>query len=233
MKYKLPRQSCKLDLTTILTREIKKQELEVIALTKKHQAQLKEIGEIIATKGLPSYLVLQKLPHNLGHGIFLHPEAEPLPKGFLIAPYAGITELVPANYEGGHYAFTPIEKIYLSKEEQLFLDKNISYKPRRSYTLKVDALKKGNFTRFVNHSSSPNIEAELCRVPRKNSFDLETFPIEVIYFTAKKVRPGEQLLVCYEGEENCYWNEEGITPYPMTPQTFQLDNSLQVFEKIK
>ncbi len=230
MKYNLPRQVSRLDLKPIIEREIKKQEIAVMTLTKKQQEELNTIVEVIEAKGLPEYLIRRKLPHNLGHGIFLHPGKDPLPRGRLIVPYSGEKEIVPAEYEGGHYAFTPLEKIYLSREEQAFLDPTIAYKARRSYTLKVDALQRGNFARFVNHSSTPNIEARLCRVP-KNSFGLRASPIEVIYFVSKRILPGQQLLVCYEGEENCYWNEEGIKPFPMTPSTFQLSSDLKIISE--
>lgn len=229
MKFCLPRQTSKLDLTFLIKREIAKQELAISPLSPKHRQQLKELIPLIKKGGFPPYLLLHDLPHNLGKGVFLAPKAAPLPRGMLIGPYAGEMEIVPSDYEGGHYAFTPIEKIRLSREEQAFLDKDMPYKPRRSYTLKVDALHKGNFTRFVNHSSTPNLEARLCRVPQ-NDLGLEPSPIEVFYFTKKKIHPGEQLLVCYEGEENCYWNEEGVKPYPMKGNTFFLNLAGKICE---
>ena len=230
MKYNLPRQVSQLDLTPIIKREIEKQNISLNSLTKKHQGELATIVEVIKTIGLPDYLILHKLPHNLGKGIFLHPDKEPLSRGRLIVPYSGEKEIVPAEYEGGHYAFTPLEKIYLSKEEQFFLNNSLTYKARRSYTLKIDASKKGNFARFVNHSSSPYLAPRLCRVP-KNSFGLKPTPIEVIYFVSKKILPGQQLLVCYEGEENCYWNEEGVKPFPMNPSTFQLNSHRKIISQ--
>ena len=37
----------------------------------------------------------QKLPHDLGHGIFLHPDAAPILKDQVIGPYAGELSIVP------------------------------------------------------------------------------------------------------------------------------------------
>jgi len=68
------------------------------------------------------------------------------------------------------------------------------------------------------------------RIP-KNRFGLEPMALEVIYFAKKKIWPGEQLLVSYEdGEEQTYWGVMGIKPYPLTPKTFQLSESLRLIK---
>lgn len=189
-----------------------------------------DILQVIEEKGLPSYLICKRLPHGLGRGIFLHPEAEPLVKGQVIAPYAGEASIVPPHKsDGGLYAFTPLEGLLLKEKEHPFFDRR-RYDPTRRYTFKVDAIKKGNFTRFVNHSVKPNIEAHLYTIP-SNAYGVEPSPLEVVYFVKKTIRPGEQLLVCYEGEKNCYWDGE-TKPFPMGPKTFQLNQALQVIQSL-
>ena len=228
MKYKMPRQTVPSEIQKIISREMKKQKIRIARLSPKQLKELWALTETIKKSGLPKNLICRKLPHNLGRGIFLHPNAEPILKGQLIGSYAGEISLIPQNQlENGSYAFTPVEDIHLSKEEQLLFDKKRGYHPKRLYALMVDALKKGNFTRFINHSEKPNVIAHIHSVP-KNSYGLDPTPVEVIYFAKKTIRPGEQLLVSYEDEEKSYWAPAKIKPFPMFPKTFSLSSSLKV-----
>lgn len=171
------------------------------------------------------------MPRGLGSGIFLHPKADPIAKGEVIGPYAGRVSIVPQNVaEDALYAFEPLDHIHLTKEEQAHFDPARPYHPRRLYSMLVDALKEGNFARFINHSEKPNLIAEFFRIP-KNRFGLEPSPIEVVYVTGKKILPGEQLLVSYEGDDHSYWSGLKIKPIPITPQTFRVDDSLKVISK--
>ncbi len=222
MKYKLPRQTIPLSMHGIIRREIRKQKMDVLKIGKKNLQELAKICLEIQEKGLPDYLVCKKLPKNLGFGIFLHPKAKPIQKGQIIGPYSGKVALLPQNAPGdSSYAFAPIVDIVLSKKEQKLFDKESQYRPNRLYALDVDAEKEGNFIRFINHSTKPNVIAHLFKVP-KNSVGLDPSPIEVIYVAKKTICPGEQLLVCYEGDGSSYWNNLGIRPLPMTPKTFQI-----------
>lgn len=233
MKFKLPRQVPNREIYKIATREIRKQKIHVLRASKTIQKQISEVCQLIKKQGLPPYLVCKKLPKKLGYGIFLHPKAQPILKGHVIAPYSGILTLVPQNQpDDSLYAFAPLVDMHCTKEEQLFLDKKCRYHPRRLYSLNVDAFKKGNFTRFINHSDKPNIIAELFQIPA-NSLGLEPSPIEVIYLAKKTIHPGEQLLVCYEDEVGSYWGALKIKPVPITPKTFQLDSSLQLKTRFK
>jgi hypothetical protein len=227
MKFKLPRQNINQDLAKIISREVRKQDWLISRVSKKNLMEIVEVSKAIAKDGLPKYLVCKKLSKDLGHGIFLHPEAEPIIKGQVIALYAGEVSVVPKNdpEEGGAYAFTPVENMVLTKEEQIRFTKK--YRPRCRYSFKVDALKKGNFTRFINHSEKPNVEARTVYIPR-NSLGLAPFPAEVLYIAKKTIRPGEQLLVCYEEGENCYWIDPKIKPFSMTSKTFLLDSKLRI-----
>jgi hypothetical protein len=188
-----------------------------------------EVSKQIQESGCPDHLVCKKLPNNLGSGIFLHPDAQPLLKGQVIASYAGEISVVVQNEhdDEGDYAFAPLEHFRLSKNEQILLDKKFSYHARRHYALKLDAFKQGNFTRFINHSVKPNVYAEMLKIP-ENPYGLAPAPIEIVYLVKKTVLPGEQLLISYEAGEKSYWNAVNIKPFPMTPKTFRLNGSLKL-----
>ena len=228
MKFNLPRQILSKEIAGIIVREMGKQDVPVLRMNAKQMKEAAAISKTIAKTGLTKNLVCKKLPGKLGHGIFLHPEAEPILKGQVIAPYAGEVLVIPQNLlEDSLYAFEPLCKMFLTKEEQKHYDGKQHYHPRRHYALHVDAIKKGNFTRFINHSDKPNVIAELFKIP-SNSFGLAPSPLEVIYLAGKLIRPGEQLLVCYDGDDHSYWNTLDIKPVPITPRTFRLDTSLNL-----
>lgn len=231
MKYRLPRQQLSPSLIRVMTREIRKQKIETIRGNKKNLKELADICQAIQTKGLPENLVCKKLPKGLGSGIFLHPKAKPILKGQIIGPYSGQVSILPQNAPGDScYAFAPIVDIVLSKKEQKLFDQRNLYQWNRLYAMDVDAEKQGNFIRFINHSDKPNIVAHLFKIP-KNKFGLSPSLLEVVYVAKKTIRPGEQLLVCYEGDGNSYWNNLGIKPTPITPKTFFLSSSLKVVLK--
>lgn len=209
---------------------MRKQKYSAPRASKKQLIEIAEIAKTIQKKGLPKYLICKKLSDKLGYGIFLHPDAEPILKGQVIGCYSGEVSLVPQNLDcDGSYAFTPIENIHLTKNEQALYDKKRRFHPRRLYSLMVDAIKKGNFIRFINHSDKPNIIADLLAIP-KNPYGLDPTPIEVVYIAKKTIRPGEQLLVSYEDGEQCYWKPLNITPFPMTAKTFRLNASLEIIQ---
>lgn len=231
MKYKLPRQVFKQDIKNLIEKELKKQGSPAQKASVKKLKEISEVLAVIEEKGIPDYLVLKKLSKMLGHGIFLHPNAKPLKKGQVIAPYAGAVTMAPQNDgDDSSYAFSTLSDILLNKMDQLFLDKNKKFSPRRLYCLNLDADKEGNFTRFINHSTDhANVEALLISVP-KNAYGLEEMPIEVLYVAKKTINPGEQLLVCYEDEDESYWGAIGIEPYPMDPKTFMIDEKLSLIK---
>ncbi|MBS3904477.1 MAG: SET domain-containing protein [Simkania sp.] len=228
MKFNLPRQIVCQEIRGIISREMRKQKMTIPCASRERLKEIAKISKAIEQWSLPKYLVCRKLPYDLGQGIFLRPDAAPILKGQVIAPYAGEVSLVPQNRsDDAAYAFAPLSDIHLKKEEQDFLDEKNSYHPRRLYSLKLDALKKGNFTRFINHSEKPNIVARLLSIP-SNPYFIAPASIEVVYIAKKVIRPGEQLLVCYEDGEKSYWGVFDIKPFPMTPQTFQLTSSLRI-----
>ena len=230
MRYKLPRQNLNPNLNEIIFREIKNQKVVTQRASKIKLKEIAEISRLIQKSGLPNYLVRKKLPGGLGHGIFLHPKAKPLKRGQVIAPYSGEVTIMPqSGSSDSDYIFSLISNIRMTKKEQLLLDKGQKYHPRRLYSLDLDAEKMGNFTRFINHSEKPNIAAHLLRVPT-NSYGLSPSSLEIVYIAEKTIRPGEQLLVCYEDEAKSYWGVMKIKPTPITPQTFQLDVSLKLLK---
>lgn len=117
MKFKLPRQIVDQDVRKVIAREVRRQKIAVLRLSDKHLKELSEVSCAIKDHGLPKKFVRKKLPNSLGHGIFLHPEAEPLLKGQVIAPYSGKTLLIPQNIaDDSLYAFEPLANILLTKQ---------------------------------------------------------------------------------------------------------------------
>lgn len=223
MKFRLKEQIISRGLIKIVANQKSKIELGLFAMTRQNKKQLIDVQKEIVQNGVPSHLFIHKLPGKIGHGVFLHPNAKPIEKGQLVAPYAGLVSLVPQNaFDEADYAFDPVIDIKLSKEDQKLYDPKSSYRPNRLYALKLDAFKQGNFTRFVNHSSKPNLVAYLASTPSN--------PYQIIYFAKKQIMPGEQLLVSYEDGEKNYWGAMGITPFHMTPKTFRVDAKLKLYK---
>ena len=226
--FKQPRQIITDKICEMIEREVVVQDIEVIKATQSVLKQIHKVSEEISSHELPKIYVRKKLPKNLGEGLFLRPDAKPIKKGSVIAPYAGEVSVVQQEAsDDSEYAFEPIDEMVLTRSEQKALDPKSSFLSTRRYAIKLDAYKKGNFTRSINHSSDPNVEAELVEIG-KNSYGLKPMPLEVIYFAKKTIHPGEQLLVSYEGEEDSYWEACDYEPFHMTPKTFQVDQQLDV-----
>lgn len=219
-------------LAAFAAKIIKRKKIYIPRMNKKGLIQMAAVCKEIQERGLPKYLVLRKLQGNLGSGIFLHPKAEPIVKKTVIAPYAGEVILAPQYYEdNSDYVFCLISDIQLSKEETHLLAPKQRYHPRRTYSLDLDAHKIGNFTRFINHSAEPNVEAHFVRIP-PNSVGLTPALFEVVYVARRVIRPGEQLLVCYEGDDQSYWGAMNIKPFAMGPRTFRLNSALKVHSNL-
>lgn len=224
MKFNLVRQEIDPDLLALCFEKIKFYKIPISPMGKLRSEKIAPILKQIQKNGIPDDLVVKKLKHNLGHGIFLHPHAKPIVRGRPIAFYTGIVRICPEH--DGHdsnYTFSLLSDLRLTKAEQEIWDPSRRFHPRRLYSVEVDAHKKGNFTRFINHSESPNIEAHLVKTA--------LMPVEVLYVTKKTIHPGEQLLVSYEGDgENSYWAGLGIKPMPLSPNTFILNHKCELIE---
>ena len=128
----------------------------------------------------------------------------------------------------------PTQHITVKTQDQVAAEeeqKAKNYRPNRFYSAKLDAYKKGNFTRFINHSEKPNMEAKMVCIP-KNPYRLEPSPMEIVYVVKRKILPGQQLLVSYEAGGKTYWKASNIKPFPMVASTFQLDSELNLVEVI-
>jgi hypothetical protein len=223
MDFRLCRQLIDPKISEIVAREIKKQDCVVTRASDKRLREMAAVCQMIAKQGLPKRFICKKLPHKLGHGIFLARDEKPIMRYEMIGPYAGEVSIVQENApDDTGYAFSPISRFHLTKEEQAYFDPKARYHARRLYSLKLDALNKGNFTRFINHSIKPNVAACTFSTANGDRHGLEPMPIEIVYIAKKTIHPGEQLLICYEEEEGSYWGALGIKAYPMDPKTFQI-----------
>jgi hypothetical protein len=231
-KYSLPRPCFSNEISQIIKREVDRLEIQLDELTQEQKKQLVQVIQEIQTDGIPKKFVLKKLPHGLGSGLFLHPKTSALKKGDVIGSYSGIVTLAPQNIydDEGSYVFSPLTELLLTKEEQKLHDPKRVFSPKRQYYVKIDAGKKGNFTRFINHSYQPNVVAQLSHI---EGSQLEESFAEVVYLAKKAIRPGEQLLVSYEDGEESYWKTMGIKPFPMNAKTFILDDRLELIEAKK
>ena len=213
----------------IIVKEMKRQKTSIFSASKKDLKEIADVSKEIRKRGLPKRFVRKKLPLKLGSGIFLHPKADPILQGQVIAPYAGEVSILPQNLpDDSAYAFAAISDFHLTKKEQMLLDDKLRYHPRRLYFVNIDALKKGNFTRFINHSEKPNVIAHLVRIP-SNSHGVDPSPMEIVYYAKRTIFPGEQLLVCYEDGEKSYWGSLDVKPFPMTAKTFVLHKHIDKF----
>lgn len=227
MEFKTPLSIINEELISFAAKILKRDRVWVPKLSKAGLSQLANVAQEIQKNGLPQHFVLKKLKGKLGSGIFLHPKASPIERGTVIGVYAGEVYLAPQNGDdNSDYAFALLSDLRLTKEEQRQFDPKRRYHPRRLYSLDLDADKRGNFTRFINHSEKPNVEAQFLKIP-VNRLGLEPSPFEIVYVAKKTIHPGEQLLVCYDGDDKSYWGALGIKPFPMTPRTFKLNSSLE------
>lgn len=223
MRFNLTQSCYHPDIEPLLRLEIKRKLGALSPLSKDELKEIAEISKSIQKNTLPPHLVRKKLNPELGYGIFLHPKAPPLVKGQVVGIYAGEIVLVAQNApDESAYAFALIDDILLDKQAQLKWDSAHRYHPKRLYSFKLDAWKTGNFTRFINHSEKPNLISYMVCVP-KNHYGITPSPIEVVYFVKKKIQPGEQLLVSYERGQKNYWQGHKGEAFPMTPQTFRLN----------
>ena len=232
MKFNLKRQKISRELIEFALYKAKKRKEIIPRATDKNLKTLKEALQAMDKNAVPPRFILKKLgkkqDKNLGRGIFLSPHAKPIERGETIAPYSGIVFLAPQNADdSSDYAFALFSDLKLTKLEQKKWDPKRRFNPKRLYSIDLDAAREGNFTRFINHSEEPNVEARLVRIP-KNTLGIESAPFELLYIAKKKILPGQQLLVCYEGEDKSYWGALNIKPFAMSPHTFLLKRKIRI-----
>ena len=186
----------------------------------KGHKEILALAKVLKSKGLPKNLALAFVHPTIETGVFLKPTAKALDVGELIGVYTGHYDLIcDGDTPAGAYSYEVAEDIKIPAREKKHLvepiEKKALKKPGDTYTIYTNALTMGNFTRFINHSStSPNIEAVQCRFPCGR--------VEIVLFTQKKILPGEQLLSCYGGD---YWLAMGFIPNDITPSTYMLNKA--------
>ena len=122
---------------------------------------------------VPVYI--QFIDDAIGYGVFADTDIQP---GQMIGEYAGIIK-----------KYKP--KGAQNKEEV----HNESYRWKYGSDI-LDAFDAGNFTRFINHSYNPNLEARYIKTN-------DNFPAHLIYIARKPIKKGEQLLINYGAH---YWS---------------------------
>ncbi len=80
-------------------------------------------------------------------------------------------------------------------------------KRRKKVKYCIDALKSGNFARFINHTVRKHQNVGVQIVPRNNVW-------HVVYVAKKKIKKGQQLLTYYGTQ---YWRDRQIVPHPIEP----------------
>ena len=110
MNFRLPRQIIGQKIKEIVSKETKKQNTDLVKADKNHLKEIEKVTREICKNGLPKYLVCKKLPQKLGKGIFLHPDARPILKDEIIAPYSGEISLIAQAQDDsdGSYTFIPL-----------------------------------------------------------------------------------------------------------------------------
>lgn len=161
-------------------------------------------------------LVLCKINDQIGHGVFLDRDAQPIPIGTVVGIYAG--KLVEQRL---YYGTDPEYQPYVmaaNLKEQAGSPLNQFFKHAE-----VDADENGNITRFfqdlpLQHELDGVVSDNLVR---SNIFTANLlvcpallYGCPVNYFvTARVIQPGEQLGFCYEFKEwpfaRCLFNKNG------------------------
>ena len=155
------------------------------------------------SNGIPKILVAAKINDSeLGIGIFAK---ENIRSNTFIGLYTGLFELIPlSTNENNEYAFDVLNDI---KSEEEINDLNLKLNDC-GYFLRTNAKEIGNFTRYINHSFDPNIEADLCIINGN---------IQVVLRALKPIQKGEQLLLNYGLE---YWKKLKIEPQNLDANTY-------------
>jgi hypothetical protein len=195
---------------------------EALRVSKKLLKTIEKTNQEIEKNGIPSNLYLAHVHKQVQFGIFLKPDSACIEVGEFIGTYTGRYELVEVDTtKETAYAYDVLQGFHLPKKSHCYVkDRKKSYPKNQEFAIQTNALKEGNFTRFINHSSlAPNVEAVVSKMPDGR--------MEILLFALKKIRPGEQLLSNYGGQ---YWAALGIIPNDMTPSSYKLDTSYKVIK---
>ncbi len=133
---------------------------------------------------LDSFFAISYIDSMIGYGVFA-------------------TKRIPALTYLGEYTGIVREKLDLSDVDNAYLFRYLKLGWNRK--LVIDAQKKGNFTRFINHSETPNLLSGGIVVDQI---------YHIIFYSNRLIETGEQLTYNY-GED--YWKKK--------PNPFQLSGS--------
>lgn len=155
-------------------------------LTDAERKDAKKYGKRIA-KGYEAPWYLRCIDDQIGHGAFADADIE---EGQMIGEYTGIViETSKAKKLDMSYAWTLVPPAQHTNRAETFF---------------VDAKLAGNFVRFINHSSYPNVKP--CIVYSGGAWHM-------IYVAAKPIKKDEQLLVDYGAG---YWNVKTCKPVELS-----------------
>jgi hypothetical protein len=225
-KFNLPFSTAPKEVIILLKAFAKKQpRSEASPLSKALLKKVETYQKNLTEHGLPPFLQIAEVNHYIETGVFLKPTAKALKPGTFIGIYTGEYELVlSTETKNNHYAYDVATGLKIKQKHLPLIrsqGKNITVK--EEYSIQTNAAAKGNFTRYINHSSvKNNIEAFTRTLPDGT--------IEVCLFTSKKICPGEQLLSNYGGQ---YWAVLPIIPEPVTPRSYKLGKDGHVVKNPK
>lgn len=178
---------------------------------------------------LPFGLVVQKIDDIIGNGVFLSPDARPIPPNTLIGFYPGKPICYPSKrWNKSPYLWVVFEKLqerYRKRYREIAqqYNANLSEKEKASQgipplsnndilCLDLDCLHVKNYTATFNHSKqAANAEGKIFFDEKKNA--------QVLFVTTQKVKPGHEILINY-GEK--YLEALGVPPVSLTPSTYLL-----------
>lgn len=139
-------------------------------LTKLEKDNTKRYEKLI-TKGYEAPWYLRYINEQIGHGAFADEDIE---QWQMVGEYTGIViEKFKSQDIDSSYSWTLLAPEFYRNETQIFY---------------VNAKKAGNFTRFINHSSYPNV------IPL---FVYSSDAWHLIYIAVRPIKKDEQLLVDY------------------------------------
>jgi len=113
-----------------------------------------------------------KINPSIGYGVYSN---EPLMPGDYIGEYTGVVK-------------------YDESADGIYTDYDMNYPVSLFNTLAIDASKHGNFTRFINHSFTPNVDFH---------YIVHKGVLKVIFVASEEIKKDEELFINY-GEG--YWN---------------------------
>lgn len=189
----------------------------VAILTSDEELELERFNAEFNKTGIPSYLSIAKIDEELGHGVFLKPNAKPIPQGSIVGVYTGKMRLTSSNEHLGPYVFHIVKCSRKSKAYTQWLQED---RNNKDPLLSVDAEELGNFTRFINHGKENNANLEYC-FRRYINVENNSEKIAIIFKAKKEILPGEQLLYDYG---HLYWSHG--EPVSITPSTYFLGRTI-------